>query len=140
MKIVILGAGRIGGSLARNLSKSNYQVAIVDENKSRLSDLESKLDIMTIAGHASALHTLKKSGLDDETIVIAVTSNDEVNIIACQIAKNVFNFKKTKCRNYPSVTLTRRFQSHWFAAFRLGLQSLIFGYGALVWDLWLGIF
>lgn len=98
MKIVILGAGRIGGSLARNLSKSNYQVAIVDENKSRLSDLESKLDIMTIAGHASALHTLKKSGLDDETIVIAVTSNDEVNIIACQIAKNVFNVKKTICR------------------------------------------
>ena len=44
MKIVILGAGRIGGSLARNLSKSNYQVSIVDENKNRLSDLEDKLE------------------------------------------------------------------------------------------------
>ena len=88
MKIVILGAGRIGGSLARNLSKSNYQVSIVDENKNRLSDLEDKLDIMSVEGNASSITTLKKSGLDEETIVIAVTSNDEANIIACQISKN----------------------------------------------------
>ena len=98
MKIVILGAGRIGGSLARNLSTSNYEVSIVDQNIERLSDLEGKLDIMTVQGHASQLHTLTKSGLDDQTIVIAVTSNDEVNIIACQIAKKVFNVKKTICR------------------------------------------
>ncbi|MDC1444229.1 Trk system potassium transporter TrkA [Gammaproteobacteria bacterium] len=98
MKIVILGAGRIGGSLARNLSKSDYQVSIVDENKIRLSDLEDKLDIMTVEGNASSLLTLKKSGLDEDTIVIAVTSNDDANIIACQIAKNAFNVKKTICR------------------------------------------
>ena len=98
MKIVILGAGRIGGSLARNLSNSNYEVCIVDENKNKLSDLEDKLDIMTVQGNASQLSTLKKSGLDEETIIIAVTSNDEVNIVACQIAKKVFNVKKTICR------------------------------------------
>ena len=72
MKIVILGAGRIGGSLARNLSKSNYQVLIVDQNKDRLSELEDKLDIMTVEGNASSLLALKKSGLDEDTIVIAV--------------------------------------------------------------------
>ena len=98
MKIVILGAGRIGGSLARNLSTRNYEVSIVDQNLEKLSDLEGKLDIMTVQGHASQLLTLTKSGLDDQTIVIAVTSNDEVNIIACQIAKKVFNVKKTICR------------------------------------------
>ena len=98
MKIVILGAGRIGGSLARNLSNNDYQVTIVDEDKTRLSNLEDKLDIMTVDGQASTLHTLKKCGLDESTIVIAVTSNDEVNIIACQIAKNIFNVKKTICR------------------------------------------
>ena len=98
MKIVILGAGRIGGSLARNLSNNDYQVTIVDEDKTRLSNLEDKLDIMTVDGQASTLHTLKKCGLDESTIVIAVTSNDEVNIIACQIAKNVFDVKKTICR------------------------------------------
>ena len=98
MKIVILGAGRIGGSLARNLSNSNYEVCIVDEDKNKISDLKDKLDVMTVEGHASQLNTLKKSGLDEDTIIIAVTSNDEVNIVACQIAKKVFNVKKTICR------------------------------------------
>ena len=98
MKIVILGAGRIGGSLARNLSNSNYEVCIVDEDKNKLSDLEDKLDIMTVEGHASHLNTLKKSGLDNEATLLAVTSNDEVNIVACQLAKKVFKVKKTICR------------------------------------------
>lgn len=98
MKIVILGAGRIGGSLARNLSNSNYEVCIVDEDKNKISELEDKLDVMTVEGHASQLNTLKKSGLDEDTVIIAVTSNDEVNIVACQIAKKVFNVKKTICR------------------------------------------
>ena len=98
MKIVILGAGRIGSSLARNLSNSNYEVCIVDEDKSKLSVLEDKLDIMTVEGSASHLNTLKKSGLNEDTIVLAVTSNDEVNIVACQIAKKAFNVKKTICR------------------------------------------
>ena len=98
MKIVILGAGRIGGSLARNLSNSDYEVCIVDEDKNKLSDLEDKLDIMTVEGHASHLNTLKKSGLDNETTLLAVTSNDEVNIVACQLAKKVFKVKKTICR------------------------------------------
>jgi trk system potassium uptake protein TrkA len=82
-----LGAGRIGGSLARNLSSSNYEVCIVDENKNKLSELEDKLDIMTVEGSASHINTLKRSGLDENTIILAVTSNDEVNIVACQIAK-----------------------------------------------------
>jgi trk system potassium uptake protein TrkA len=93
-----LGAGRIGGSLARNLSNSNYEVCIVDEDKNKLSNLEDKLDIMTVEGHASHLNTLKKSGLDNETTLLAVTSNDEVNIVACQLAKKVFKVKKTICR------------------------------------------
>ena len=59
MKIVILGAGRIGSSLARNLSNSNYEVCIVDEDKNKLSELEDKLDIMTVEGSASHLNTLK---------------------------------------------------------------------------------
>lgn len=98
MKIVILGAGRIGSSLARNLSNSNYEVCIVDKDKNKLSNLDDKLDIMTIEGHASHLNTLKKTGLDKEATLLAVTSNDEVNIVACQLAKKVFKVKKTICR------------------------------------------
>ena len=98
MKIVILGAGKVGGSLARNLSNSDYQVSIVDEDKSKLSALEERLDIMTVEGHAAKPNSIMRAGADEDTIVIAVTSNDEVNIIACQIAKKMFNVKKTICR------------------------------------------
>ena len=98
MKVLILGAGRVGGSLARALVNNNYDVSIVDQNKSALSSLEEKLDIMTIEGHAAHPLSIKKAGADESTTIIAVTSNDEVNIIACQVAKKQFNVKKTICR------------------------------------------
>ena len=98
MKVLILGAGRVGGSLARALVNNNYDVAIVDQDKTALSALEEKLDIMTIEGHAAHPISIKKTGADEATTVIAVTSNDEVNIIACQVAKKQFNVKKTICR------------------------------------------
>jgi len=98
MKVLILGAGRVGGSLARALVNNNYDVSIIDQDKNALSILEEKLDIMTIEGHAAHSVSIKKSGADETTTVIAVTSNDEVNLIACQIAKKYFNVKKTICR------------------------------------------
>ena len=98
MKVLILGAGRVGGSLATALVNNNYNVSIVDHDKSILAALEDKLDILTVEGHASHPLSIKKAGADDSTTVIAVTSNDEVNLIACQIAKNNFNVKKTICR------------------------------------------
>jgi len=98
MKVLILGAGRVGGSLATALVNNNYDVSIVDHDKSILAALEDKLDILTVEGHASHPLSIKKAGADDSTTVIAVTSNDEVNLIACQIAKNNFNVKKTICR------------------------------------------
>ena len=98
MKVLILGAGRVGGGLARALVNNNYDVSIVDQDKAALSTLEEKLDIMTVEGHAAHAVSIKKTGADESTTVIAVTSNDEVNIIACQIAKKQFNVKKTICR------------------------------------------
>ena len=98
MKVLILGAGRVGGSLATALVNNNYDVSIVDFDKSSLAALEDKLDILTIEGHASHPLSIKKAGADESSTVIAVTSNDEVNLIACQIAKNSFNVKKTICR------------------------------------------
>ena len=91
MKVLILGAGRVGGSLARALVNNNYDVSIVDQDKAALSELEEKLDIMTVEGHAAHTLSIKKTGADESTTVIAVTSNDEVNIIACQIAKKHSN-------------------------------------------------
>ena len=98
MKILILGAGRVGSSLASTLSKENYDVSIVDNNKDKLLRLQEDFDLATIIGHASHPHTLKNAGADEETIVLAVTNSDECNITACQISKSQFNVKKTICR------------------------------------------
>ena len=98
MKILILGAGRVGSSLASTLSKQQYEVSIVDLNKDRLQRLQEDLDLATEVGHVSYPSTLKKVGADEETILLAVTNSDECNITACQIAKSKFNVKKTICR------------------------------------------
>ena len=98
MKILILGAGRVGSSLASTLSKESYDVSIVDNNKDKLLRLQEDFDLATIIGHASHPHTLKNAGADEETIVLAVTNSDECNITACQISKSQFNVKKTICR------------------------------------------
>ena len=98
MKILILGAGRVGSSLASTLSKQQYEVSIVDLNKDRLQRLQEDLDLATEVGHVSYPSTLKKVGADEETILLAVTNSDECNITSCQIAKSKFNVKKTICR------------------------------------------
>ena len=98
MKILILGAGRVGSSLASTLSREEYDVSIVDLNKDKLLRLQEDCDLAIEIGHASHPSTLKKAGADSETIVLAVTNSDECNITSCQIAKSKFNVKKTICR------------------------------------------
>ena len=105
MKVIILGAGKVGESLARNLSQDGYDISIVDLNKNKVDELQDRLDIATIIGHAAHPSTFKKAGADEETILLAVTNNDEVNIAACQIAKNKFSVKKTICRFKDSTYL-----------------------------------
>ena len=63
MKVLILGAGRVGGSLARALVNNNYDVSIIDLNKNVLESLEDKLDILTVEGHASHPISIKKSAI-----------------------------------------------------------------------------
>ena len=105
MKVIILGAGKVGESLARNLSQDGYDISIVDLNKNKVDELLDRLDIAAIIGHAAHPSTFKKAGADEETILLAVTNNDEVNIAACQIAKNKFSVKKTICRFKDSTYL-----------------------------------
>ena len=98
MKILILGAGRVGSSLASTLSRQEYEVSIVDLNKDKLLSLQEDNDLATEIGHASHPLTLQKAGADEDTILLAVTNSDECNITSCQIAKSKFKVKKTICR------------------------------------------
>ena len=98
MKIIVLGAGKVGSNIAKNLSVQSYDVCVVDKAVSKLKKLQSEYDLAIVSGHASHPDVLKKAGIDSDTILISVTNDDEVNIVACQIAKQIFDVKKTICR------------------------------------------
>lgn len=91
MKIVILGAGQVGGTLAENLARENNDVTLVDVREGRLQELRDRLDIRTVLGPGSMPAVLKQAGIEDADLLVAVTSSDEVNIVACQIAYTLFH-------------------------------------------------
>jgi len=91
MKIIILGAGQVGASVAANLASEANDITVVDDDATTLQDLQDRLDIRTIKGHASHPETLSQAGADDADMIIAVTRNDETNMIACQVAYTLFH-------------------------------------------------
>lgn len=91
MKIVILGAGQVGSSVARNLASEANDVTVVDSDGDLLQELQARLDIRTVQGHASYPSVLSQAGLQDADMLIALTNSDEVNMVACQVADTLFN-------------------------------------------------
>ncbi len=91
MKIVILGAGQVGGSVTHILASEANDVTVVDANPERLQALQDRLDIRTVCGQASYPAVLEQAGIADADMLIALTDNDEVNMVACQIAHTLFN-------------------------------------------------
>ena len=87
MNILILGAGQVGSSAAFHLSQEETnEVTVVDIDAQVLRDLQDRLDIRTVVGHAAYPDILERAGADDADMIIALTSSDETNMIACQIA------------------------------------------------------
>ncbi len=90
MKIIILGAGQVGASLAENLAGENNDVTVVDDNATLIADLQERIDIGTVHGYGSHPEVLRKAGADDAEMLIAVTESDETNMLACKIAYTLF--------------------------------------------------
>ena len=90
MKIIILGAGQVGGTLAEHLAIEGNDITVVDTDSARLKELQNRLDIRTVRGKASFPHVLRTAGGDDADMLVAVTNSDEVNMMACQVAHTVF--------------------------------------------------
>ena len=91
MNIIILGAGQVGSSAAESLSSEANDITLVDMNTGLLEDLSDRLDIQTVVGHASHPDVLKKAGIRDADMLVAVTNSDETNIVACQVAHSLFH-------------------------------------------------
>lgn len=91
MKIIILGAGQVGSSVAHNLSSEFNDITVVDGDARVLQDLQDRLDIRTIVGHGAHPDVLIRAGAEDADMLIAVTNSDETNMIACQVAYTLFH-------------------------------------------------
>ncbi len=90
MKIIIIGAGQVGGTLAENLAGEKNEITIIDSDQRILSNLQDRLDLQVICGIGSHPDILKKAGAQDADMIIAVTSSDESNMMACQVAYSLF--------------------------------------------------
>jgi trk system potassium uptake protein TrkA len=91
MKIILLGAGQVGTTLAENLAIEANDITVVDTDSDRLRELQDRLDFRTLEGKASYPSILEQAGAEDADMLIAVTSSDEVNMIACQLAHTLFH-------------------------------------------------
>lgn len=89
-RVVIVGAGQVGQSLAAALSGDGHNVTVVDTCRNRLEDLESHLDIRTIQGYGCHPDVLESAGAAEAEMLIAVTDSDEVNMLACQIGATLY--------------------------------------------------
>ncbi len=106
MKIIILGGGQVGGTLAASLASEDSDITVIDIDEVRLRELRDRLDIGTISGMGSHPNVLEQAGIEDAELLIAVTSSDEINMIACQIAHTLYStptkIARVRSANYVS--------------------------------------
>ena len=91
MKIIILGAGQVGSSLAMSLANEAHDITLVDTDAQILRDVQGRADLRTVAGEASHPTVLERAGARDADMVIALTDSDETNMVACQVAYTLFH-------------------------------------------------
>ena len=89
MVIVVIGAGKVGSTLAAQLVKEGHEVVVMDTNQERLEMLQNSIDIMTLCGNGASKEYLAEAEVDKCDLVIAATSADEVNILSCFIARQI---------------------------------------------------
>ncbi len=87
MRIVVVGAGKLGYSIAELLSNEQFDVVVVDQNETRLEAAKNTLDVLTVLANGASPITMNDPDIRDADILIAVTASDEVNMVACILAK-----------------------------------------------------
>jgi trk system potassium uptake protein TrkA len=110
MKIVIVGAGRVGSSVAEALVSEANEITVVDSDGARVAELQSRFDLRGVVGNAAMPSTLAEAGAPDADLLIAVTASDETNLISCMIAAELFNVprrlarvRNVELREYPNL-------------------------------------
>ena len=98
MNIIICGAGRVGFTIAKILSEQGHSITIIDQSSEDIQKIDDTLDVKSIVGKATYPSILEKANATDADMIIAVTRNDEINMLICQIAFSIFNVPKKIAR------------------------------------------
>ncbi len=123
MKVLILGAGQVGRTAAYHLAREpDNEITVVDTDEELLRDLQGRIDVRTVAGNAAFPAVLEAAGITDTEILIALTSSDEVNMVACEIANAL----------YHTPTKIARIRASEYTS-----QEKLFAEGALAVDVWI---
>lgn len=87
MKIILVGGGKVGTALARQLSEEDHNVTVIDTNKPRVEHISEAYDVMGIVGNGASIATLYEAGIEEADVFIAITGSDELNLLCCMFAK-----------------------------------------------------
>ena len=98
MNIIICGAGRVGVTIAKVLSEQNHSITVIDQFSEDIQKINEDLDVRAIVGKATYPSVLEKANAAEADMIIAVTRNDEINMLICQIAYSIFNIQKKIAR------------------------------------------
>ena len=98
MNIIICGAGRVGFTISKLLSEQNHSITVVDQSSEDIQKINDGLDVKGIVGKATYPSVLEKANASEADMIIAVTKNDEINMLICQIAYSIFNIQKKIAR------------------------------------------
>ena len=98
MNIIICGAGRVGFTIAKLLVEQNHSITVIDQSSEDIQKINDSLDVKAIVGKATYPSVLEKANAQETDMIIAVTKNDEINMLICQIAYTVFNVPKKIAR------------------------------------------
>jgi trk system potassium uptake protein len=98
MNIIICGAGRVGFTIAKQLSEQGHSITVIDQSSDDIQKIDESLDVKAIVGKATYPTILEKANASEADMIIAVTRNDEINMVICQIAFSIFNIPKKIAR------------------------------------------
>ena len=109
MKIIIVGCGKVGATLAEQLSKEGNDITVIDRNYSVVQSLSNEFDIMGIVGSGSSHSVLQEAEIEEADLLIAVTGSDELNLLCCLIAKKAGNCQTIARVRNPEINKEIRF-------------------------------
>jgi len=98
MNIIICGAGKVGSSISKQLSAQGHSVTVIDQSSEDIKKINDSQDVKGIVGRATLPTVLENAGAENTDMIIAVTRNDETNMIVCQLASSLFNISKKIAR------------------------------------------